>query len=72
MIRIKEIREAKAFNEYRDYLIGKYHKTYFNTIDLILNVYPTDCGIEYTVRDIKTNELRKHNTFINKKGVYNA
>lgn len=70
MIKIREIREAKSFNEYRDYLISKYNKTYFNTIDLILNVEINETGIEYTVKDIKTGEIRKHNTPIKRNEVY--
>ena len=69
MIKIKELREAIKFNEYRDYLIGKYNKTYFNTADLILNI-SLDNGIEYTVMDTETKQIRKHNTRILKKDVY--
>lgn len=70
MIKIKEIREAQAFNDYRNYLIGKYNKTYFNTVDLILNVTQGDYGIEYTVKDLKSNIIRRHNTKILRKEVF--
>lgn len=69
MIKIKEIREAKAFNEYRDYLLGKYNLTYFHTEDKIINVTLGE-SIEYTVLDVKTGEVRKHSTKINKNEVY--
>ncbi|MCK9433212.1 MAG: hypothetical protein M0R00_09675 [Candidatus Omnitrophica bacterium] len=69
MVKIKEIKEAKAFNDYRDYLIGKYYKTYFNTEDKILNVILND-SITYLVQDVISGEKRTHGTKIFWQEVY--
>jgi hypothetical protein len=69
MIKIKELRQAQAFNNYRDYVIGKSYKNYFNDVDLIINVKLLE-SIEYTVKDLKSGIIRTHATLIKRSEVF--
>jgi len=70
MVKIAIIREATKFNEYRDYVLGKFYKSYFGDEDKILNVELLASDVVYTVQDTKTKQIRKHSTVILKKEVY--
>jgi hypothetical protein len=59
-----------TFLHYRSMLLGKYDLTYFNTVDLILDVKCNEWGlIDYTVTGTEDNRIRNHGTYIDPKDV---
>lgn len=54
-----------TFEAYRSLLIGKRDKTYFSTIDLILDVFKDNFNmINYRVKSLEDNQIRIHGTNI--------
>lgn len=56
----KKLQEANQ--QYINYAKGKFYESYGHGIDEILDIKTKDTGFEYTVKDIKSNEIRKHLT----------
>lgn len=66
-------KEFITFDYYKSLLVGKYDLTYFKTWDLILDVQLDRIGwFLYTVKDVKSGDVRTHGTFIHPSEVKGA
>ena len=57
---VKKLQDNR--NQYIDYAIGKYYKSYSGNLDKIISIKFINDSPHYTVQDVKSGEIRTHRT----------